>query len=891
MNNMNTRASGLLKKLSGLILVASVALAGCGGGASTTSQTTQVGETPASATTAFFSSSGGSDLDLFRNNLWRNLNSTAGCVNCHVPGGQAQGYPFAANDVNLAYATMTQGDPSTSNRYINRTSPASSGIVTKVIGGPVMHNCWSTRTICESELTAWIAAWVQPTGTSGTGINLVTAAASLPATPGISVSGGKLFPANAADANYGPVHVLLTTYCAGCHVNKERPYFAVANRDASYAEVVSNAKVNLNETDKSRLYVRLNGDRHNCWTDCTANAITMKAAIDGMTASTNPIEAGVFPSQGVTLTDGISLSTGNRIETNAIAIYEFKEGTGTTIHDTSGSAPAADLTLHGTYQWLPNWGIRFLDSTAYAQVENGGDGTNNSSKIWNGIVSANAYSIEAWVVPANITQMDANMVSFSQAADVRNFALTQYKDQYQAYNRSLSPVISTSEATAGKPVLETNVNNKEAKAELQHVVLTYSAATGRRLYVNGRYTKDLDSVPGASLGNWFNSDRNYVLMLGKEGADHPWAGALRKVVIHRAALTEAEIQQNFAAGVGKKFILMFNLGSTPLASAGIPAGSYVQMQVEEYDDYSYLFLKPTFINLASPTAVPSGMVIKGIRIGVNGREVSTGQAFASLDTAIDSSKYVAGSSPDSGQVLSYLGTVIPKENVATDLFFLDFAQIGSQLTGKIYDPKVTLLADTLPLPHVPAPASDIAVHTFDEIDASLSAMTGVSRANSTIAATFVRLKQQLPSSSDITGFVPSHQTGITELAINYCDQLARDTTTLRTNFFGSGVTFGGMNFSTQGSRDALITPLLNRVLNAQSTTGIPASQPDALDMHDQLNTLIVKLYTATPTADAAQRSLYYNCGSGTGNCDGAGTIKMVTATCAAALGNAATLIK
>jgi hypothetical protein len=94
----------------------------------------------------------------------------------------------------------------------------------------------------------------------------------------------------------------------------------------------------------------------------------------------------------------------------------------------------------------------------------------------------------------------------------------------------------------------------------------------------------------------------------------------------------------------------------------------------QYDSYSYLFARPTFINLNPSWTPTSDISIAGIRIGVNGVEVPVDQAYIPLSVNVDAADY----SPTTGQLLSPLGTVIPLQNgPASDQFFLTFAQIGT----------------------------------------------------------------------------------------------------------------------------------------------------------------------------------------------------------------------
>ena len=60
--------------------------------------------------------------------------------------------------------------------------------------------------------------------------------------------------------------------------------------------------------------------------------------------------------------------------------------------------------------------------------------------------------------------------------------------------------------------------------------------------------------------------------------------------------------------------------------------AYVMFEVSQFDSYSYLFDKPTFISL-DPAARPGNIPLAGMRIGVNGSEAEVGQAYRTLDTA------------------------------------------------------------------------------------------------------------------------------------------------------------------------------------------------------------------------------------------------------------------
>src|SRR5690606_30838195 len=138
--------------------------------------------------------------------------------------------------------------------------------------------------------------------------------------------------------------------------------------------------------------------------------------------------------------------------------------------------------------------------------------------------------------------------------------------------------------------------------------------------------------------------------------------------------------------------------------------------------------------------------LRGIRIGINGKEVLAGQAFANLSVQLNASALAAG---EGRQLLSNLGTVIEaKLGPDNDLFFLTFDEIVANSSTLDRTPPYIEPAEPAPIPGQPHKG----VRTFDEINSTLSALTGVSRTHEVVAELFGSVKQQLPSSPDINGF-------------------------------------------------------------------------------------------------------------------------------------------
>src|SRR5581483_9934832 len=108
-------------------------------------------------------------------------------------------------------------------------------------------------------------------------------------------------------------------------------------------------------------------------------------------------------------------------------------------------------------------------------------------------------------------------------------------------------------------------------------------------------------------------DNTFALVLGEETTGkEQWLGVIKFVAIHNRALTADQVMQNYNAGVGEKYYMLFDITSL----SGVPQ-SYIQVTASVLDSYAYLFTSPKFVSL-NPNAAPNNVVIKGIRYGING---------------------------------------------------------------------------------------------------------------------------------------------------------------------------------------------------------------------------------------------------------------------------------
>ena len=763
------------------------AIVACGGGAPTTENpitnvtppSTYNGPPPATA-----------DVQAFKLNVWDNLQSDSRCGSCHVQGGQGTPYFVRNDDINLAYEAA--------NTVVNLGQPSDSLLVSRVSEPPTGHNCWlGDAQACGEIMTTWIEGWA---GEIAGGGRQIVLQAPAPREPGDSKNYDPSQIADFAALVHGP---MLTTYCQDCHSSQsadaQQPYFAEADVNVAFEAV--KPKMDLDDPASSRLVIRLRNEFHNCWNvGCAQAGDDMQAAIQAFadTITATQIDPLLVNSKALRIIDGTIASGGNRFENAQIALWEFKTGQGATAYDTSGVDPAIDLSLSGDVDWFGGWGITINDGKA--------QGTTAASKKLHDLIKATGeYAVEAWVVPANVTQEMARIVSYSGGDTTRNFTLQQTLYDYDFLLRT------TETSLNGDPALSTPSADEVLQASLQHVVVNYDAVSGRSIYVNGELVTQADPVQAGSLVDWQDT---FAFVLGSEVSGQGlFQGTFRLVAVHNRVLTPEQIVQNFDVGVGEKFYLLFGIEDI----INVPT-AYILFEVAQYDNYGYLFTEPHFLTLDSAQQ-PEGIPIQGMRIGLNGAEAPVGQAYANLDNTLSASLF-----GELGQPLASIGAVIPLEKgPADDEFFLTFDLLGNQSFARTDDPPLVIVPTDLP------PADRIGVRTFDEINATFAAVTAVSPEEPSVDTTYQNLRQSLPAIEDPKAFLSSHQVALAQLAFEYCNALMEDRGTISTAAMFPGFNFGAAPATAYVNRNALIGPLIDRIMGIAIQ-----SQPDFVDVRDEL---------------------------------------------------------
>ncbi len=721
------------------------------------------------------------DIQQYKTAFWDNVSPANRCGNCHVQGKTAPA--FARNDdVNLAYAATLP--------LVNLADPATSAIVLKVGGG---HNCWlASAAACADTLTQWIRLWANNTESTSAKITLVAPISR-------DVGASKSLPASSAlFATH--VYPIVTEYCASCHtptsVQAQSPFFAHPNVDTAYDAATS--LINLDNIDLSRLVARLGNEFHNCWSNCAQNAQVMRDAIqkiaDGVPAAS--VDAQLVPSKALRLPDGVVASSGGRFERNQIAFYQFKTGEGAIAYDTSGIEPAANMTLQGDISWITGWGIQINSGRAQAT-------TASSKKLSQLINATGEMTIEAWVIPANVSQEGpAAIISYAGSNISRNFTLGQTLYNYDFLLRSQATGFS------GEPALSTPNAAELLQATLQHVVVTQDLTQGRRIYVNG-----VDSGVRAAPSPLVNWDDTFALMVGNEAnGNRQWQGAVRLLAIHNKSLTPAQIKQNYDVGVGQKFFLLFGIGHL----VNLPE-TYVMFEVSQFDNFSYLFNQPRLVNL-NGAALPASLTIEGMALGINGKEVATGQSWIHQQYVLP-----AATALKEPQILSAQGTIIAAENgSANDEFFLSFGRIGSFSNVRVEPsyPEQQILVST-------TQSADVGLRTFAKVHASMSQLTGVPQQQTKVAGVYQTIIRQLPADANIDTFISAQQMAVTQLGIAYCDAAIEDSS-IRNQWFGT-IDFSGAPAVVYApeARERFIDSLLDKLQPRAVQSGAPRADTEA----------------------------------------------------------------
>lgn len=223
----------------------------------------------------------------------------------------------------------------------------------------------------------------------------------------------------------------------------------------------------------------------------------------------------------------------SRVTNGLVAFYDFDEGSGATVFDQSGVAPALDLTIDDTDN--VTWSAGYLTVDAPTKLESAGPAT----KLFDAIATTNTMTVEAWVRPSTLAEPDVppdRIVSMSNGSSNRNFLLGQDATEYAYRYRTEST------DNNGNPTIRSTFAT--ATLDLAHVVFTHEADGAEVFYIDG--TENTTTSRTGDPGNWVDT---YPLVVANEtSGNREWLGDLHLIAIYGRALTAEEVQQNFQVG-------------------------------------------------------------------------------------------------------------------------------------------------------------------------------------------------------------------------------------------------------------------------------------------------------------------------------------------------------
>lgn len=192
-----------------------------------------------------------------------------------------------------------------------------------------------------------------------------------------------------------------------------------------------------------------------------------------------------------------------------LVLYEFREGTGRTVRDTSGNEAALDLQVQegSAVQWLDGGGLRI---GGRALIASPGPAT----KLTDAVKQSQAITLVAWIRPENTVQAGpARIVTVSRDMSVRNFTLGQNAGAYEMRLRT------TATSPNGEPALASPGGGQAGL-----VVPTAVPGAGRYRFVATRdregsyamvyapvsraFRVRMDTIAGETVKAWWFNPRN-----------------------------------------------------------------------------------------------------------------------------------------------------------------------------------------------------------------------------------------------------------------------------------------------------------------------------------------------------------------------------------------------
>ena len=245
-----------------------------------------------------------------------------------------------------------------------------------------------------------------------------------------------------------------------------------------------------------------------------------------------------------------------RVSRDQKALYYFHEGMGKYAADISGVGIPMDLGFEDPglkVSWIGRGGLAFNVQDHNALLSN----RTPNPKIFEASVQSNELTLEAWITPANLTQVSGRIMGYLPANGnlERNWDLSQVGKNLEFRLRTFNSQ-SVSLVTTGNPMA--------VQGKSYHIVAAYkpyNSSTGKggmRIYVNGVSSASNQESGGLDDGGANAWNRSHILAVGNRPAilDRDWEGAISSMAIYSSAFSDADALQNFSAGVREPSIAL-----------------------------------------------------------------------------------------------------------------------------------------------------------------------------------------------------------------------------------------------------------------------------------------------------------------------------------------------
>lgn len=267
-------------------------------------------------------------------------------------------------------------------------------------------------------------------------------------------------------------------------------------------------------------------------------------------------------------TDQVTIDANDteRISTNLLAGYDFSEGAGDTVNDVSGVGSPLDLTITDSSQatWI-------ADALVLEGTSIGSNGA--ATKLIDAVNSAGEFSVEAWLVPADV--LVDGVIQIGDSPHQASFYLEDYSYYWRAWETD-SPDLWASRRS--------------------HVVFTHDSSGTARLYADGVLVDpEGPNAAGEAEGQfppvaWAST---HPLTIAPEG----WKGEVHLLAVYDRALSPSEVLNNYEAGRDAP------VAGTPSVSWSVPA---IQVTAERgTSDLTSLTLVPDGDTSGASVAVDS----------------------------------------------------------------------------------------------------------------------------------------------------------------------------------------------------------------------------------------------------------------------------------------------